>query len=64
MLLKLEIMFSFVDVKCTASFLERCTSYIGENATECVKTGSFLNLTKEGIIKLISSDYVKWEIDR
>lgn len=46
------------DAKCTASFLERCTSYIGENATECVKTSSFLNLPKEGIIKLISSDYV------
>lgn len=44
--------------KCTASFLERCISYIGENASECVKTTSFLNLSKDGIIKLISSDCV------
>ncbi|XP_055692926.1 uncharacterized protein LOC129795559 isoform X1 [Lutzomyia longipalpis] len=42
--------------KCTA-FMERCVSYIGENASECVKTNAFLNLTKEGLIKLISSDY-------
>ncbi|XP_059608145.1 uncharacterized protein LOC132255985 [Phlebotomus argentipes] len=42
--------------KCTA-FMERCVSYIGENAAECVKTNAFLNLTKEGLIKLISSDY-------
>ncbi|XP_055318963.1 uncharacterized protein LOC129576898 [Sitodiplosis mosellana] len=45
------------NAKSMASFLERCTSYIGENATECVKTSSFLSLPKEGIIKLISSDY-------
>uniref|UniRef100_A0A1B0GLH5 BACK domain-containing protein n=1 Tax=Lutzomyia longipalpis TaxID=7200 RepID=A0A1B0GLH5_LUTLO len=37
--------------------MERCVSYIGENASECVKTNAFLNLTKEGLIKLISSDY-------
>ena len=40
--------------------MERCISYIGENATECVKTNAFLNLSREGIIKLISSDYVSW----
>lgn len=50
--------FHWSGAKCTASFLERCISYIGENASECVKTTSFLNLSKEGIIKLISSDYV------
>ncbi|XP_055907594.1 uncharacterized protein LOC129942603 [Eupeodes corollae] len=43
--------------KCAASFMERCIIYIGENATECVKTNAFLNLTKDGLIKLISSDY-------
>lgn len=32
--------------------------FIGENAQDCVKTKSFLNLTKESLIKLISSDYV------
>lgn len=44
--------------KCTATFLDRCITYIGENAGECIKTNSFLNLTKDGIVKLISSDYV------
>lgn len=44
--------------KSTAGFVERCVSYIGENATECVRTNSFLSLPKEAIIKLISSDYV------
>lgn len=48
----------FLGAKCTASFLERCITYIGEHATECVKTNSFLNLSKDAIIKLISSDYV------
>lgn len=43
--------------KCAAS-LDRCIMYIGENAAECVKTGAFVNLTKDGLIKLISSDYV------
>ncbi|XP_055371995.1 uncharacterized protein LOC129605978 [Condylostylus longicornis] len=43
--------------KCAASFMERCIIYIGENASEVVKTNSFLNLTKDGLIKLISSDY-------
>ncbi|XP_037899848.1 uncharacterized protein LOC119644376, partial [Glossina fuscipes] len=43
--------------KCTASFMERCIIYIGENASECVKTNAFLNLKKEALIKLISSDY-------
>ncbi|KAL5290500.1 hypothetical protein ACFFRR_010083 [Megaselia abdita] len=31
--------------------------FIGENAQDCVKAKSFLNLTKEALIKLISSDY-------
>ncbi|KAG4070335.1 hypothetical protein HA402_006477 [Bradysia odoriphaga] len=42
--------------KC-ASFMDRCITFIGENASECVKTNAFLNLTKDGLIKLISSDY-------
>lgn len=44
--------------KCTASFMQKCILYIGENAAECVKTTAFLNLSKDGIIKLISSDSV------
>lgn len=49
----------FSGAKCTVSFMERCITYIGEHAAECVKTNSFLNLSKDGIIKLISSDYVR-----
>ncbi|KAF7271972.1 hypothetical protein GWI33_015208 [Rhynchophorus ferrugineus] len=44
--------------KSTAGFIERCVTYIGENAAECVKTNSFLSLPKEAVIKLISSDYL------
>jgi hypothetical protein len=44
--------------KAAAGFVERCVSYIGENAVECVKTNSFLSLPKEAVLKLISSDYV------
>lgn len=44
--------------KAAAGFVERCVSFIGENAAECVKTNSFLSLPKEAVIKLISSDYV------
>lgn len=39
--------------------MERCIIYIGENANECVKTNAFLTLTKDAIIKIISSDYVR-----
>uniref|UniRef100_A0A182SMJ1 Probable small nuclear ribonucleoprotein E n=1 Tax=Anopheles maculatus TaxID=74869 RepID=A0A182SMJ1_9DIPT len=42
--------------KCAASFLEKCITYIAENASECVKTNAFLNLTKEGLIQVISYD--------
>lgn len=48
----------FLGGKSTAGFVERCVSYIGENAVECVRTNSFLLLPKEAVIKLISSDYV------
>ncbi|KAH1002259.1 hypothetical protein HUJ04_008361 [Dendroctonus ponderosae] len=44
--------------KATSGFIERCVTYIGENAAECVRTNSFLSLTKEALIKLISSDYL------
>lgn len=45
--------------KAATGFVERCVSYIGENAAECVRTNSFLSLPKEAVIKLISSDYVR-----
>lgn len=40
--------------------MERCVTYIGENAADCVKTNAFVNLKKEALIKLISSDYVSF----
>lgn len=40
------------------SFVDRCVSFVGENAAKCVKTNTFLNLPKESLIKLISSDCV------
>lgn len=49
----------FAGLNCANSFLERCITFVGENAAECVKTNAFMNLTKEGLIKLISSDYVR-----
>lgn len=44
--------------KAASGFVERCVSYIGENAAECVRTNSFLSLPKDAVIKVISSDYV------
>ncbi|XP_077287613.1 uncharacterized protein LOC143912224 isoform X2 [Arctopsyche grandis] len=44
--------------KSAASLMEKCISYIGENASECIKTNAFLNLPKDALIKLISSDYL------
>lgn len=40
----------------SALFMEKCISFIGENAVEVVKTNSFLNLSKNALIKIISSD--------
>lgn len=44
--------------KSASSFMERCISFIGDNAVECVKTNAFLNLPKEALVKLISSDFL------
>lgn len=38
--------------------MERCIAFIGDNAADCVKTNAFLNLPKEALIKLISSDFL------
>lgn len=42
--------------KGSRSFVDRCVAYIGENALECMQTSSFLNLSREALIRLISSD--------
>lgn len=46
--------------KCTDSFVDRCVQFIGKNATECTKTSGFLKLSKEAIVKIISSDFVNY----
>lgn len=48
----------FLGGKSASSFMERCITFIGDNAADCVKTNAFLNLPKEALIKLISSDFV------
>lgn len=40
------------------TFVERCTTFIGENAMDCSKSVSFLNLPKAALIHLISSDHL------
>ncbi|XP_026499925.2 BTB/POZ domain-containing protein 19 [Vanessa tameamea] len=47
--------------KSASSFMERCIAFIGDNASDCVKTNSFLNLPKDALIKLISSDFLYLE---
>lgn len=44
--------------KCAASFVDRMVNFIGENASECVKSNGFLKLSKDAIVKIISSDFV------
>ncbi|XP_070503538.1 serine-enriched protein [Chironomus tepperi] len=44
--------------KCTDSFVDRCIAFIGENANECTKTNGFLKLSKDAIVKIISSDFL------
>ncbi|XP_059469186.1 uncharacterized protein LOC132192950 isoform X2 [Neocloeon triangulifer] len=43
------------------NFLDTCISFIAENAIECFKTNSFLSLSKEALIKVISSDFLAVE---
>ncbi|CAG0881812.1 unnamed protein product [Darwinula stevensoni] len=47
--------------KGSKSFVERCIAYIGENAAECVHTNAFLSLSKDALIRLISSDNLALE---
>lgn len=39
-----------------AYLLEQCSTFINENATECLQTMAFLNASKDTIIHIISSD--------
>ncbi|XP_011637836.1 serine-enriched protein isoform X2 [Pogonomyrmex barbatus] len=44
-----------------SSFIEKCFTFIGENAMDTVKTTAFCNLPKDALVKLISSDYLGLE---
>ncbi|CAB3374369.1 Hypothetical predicted protein [Cloeon dipterum] len=43
------------------TFLDKCISFIAENALDCFKTNSFLSLSKDALVKVISSDYLAVE---
>ncbi|XP_043243661.1 uncharacterized protein LOC122392639 [Amphibalanus amphitrite] len=38
------------------SLIDKCLSYIGQRAAECVQTAGFLNLPRKAMIRLISSE--------
>lgn len=40
-------------------FVEQCTSFVCKYAFECFQTAAFLDLPKEALIHLVSSDQVK-----
>jgi hypothetical protein len=37
-------------------FLQLCTDFIGENASQCLKTTAFLDMEKDAVIHIIASD--------
>lgn len=37
-------------------FLQFCTDFIGENATECLTSSAFMDMDKESVIHIIASD--------
>ncbi|XP_047739160.1 uncharacterized protein LOC108682676 isoform X2 [Hyalella azteca] len=47
--------------KGSQQFVERCIAYVGDNASECLHTSAFLNLSKDVVITLISSDNLALE---
>lgn len=47
--------------KGSQQFVERCLAYVGENALECLHTPAFLNLNKDAVITVISSDNLALE---
>ncbi|KAB7503220.1 BTB/POZ domain-containing protein 9 [Armadillidium nasatum] len=42
--------------KGSSNFVDKIVAFIGENALECLQSTSFLNLSREALIRLISSD--------
>ncbi|XP_070570949.1 BTB/POZ domain-containing protein 9-like [Ptychodera flava] len=40
----------------TGSLVEKCAMYIEQNAEECVKTRGFLDLSREGLLRLLDSE--------
>ena len=44
-----------------SSFVERCVHFIGDNANECFQTTGFLRLSKDALIRLVSSDHLALE---
>ncbi len=44
-----------------SSFVERCVHFIGDNASECFQTTGFLRLSKDALIRLVSSDHLALE---
>lgn len=42
-------------------FVDRCIHFIGDNASDCFRTPSFLRLSKDALIRLVSSDYLASE---
>ncbi|MCL4129863.1 UNVERIFIED_CONTAM: hypothetical protein GTU68_036996 [Idotea baltica] len=47
--------------KGSSSFVEKIVAFIGENALECFHSSSFLNLSRDALIRLISSDNLALE---
>lgn len=43
------------------AFVERCIQYVGDNASECFETHGFLKLSKDALIRLVSSDHLALE---
>lgn len=43
------------------TFVERCVHFIGDNAIECFQTTAFLKLSKDALIRLVSSDHLALE---
>lgn len=47
--------------KSAGTFVERCIQFIGDNAGECFRTPGFLRLSKDALIRLVSSDHLASE---
>ena len=43
------------------TFVDRCIHFVGDNASECFRTAGFLHLSKDALIRLVSSDYLASE---